>query len=160
VREILELWLVESVTDIYFFKKGACDLFHLFFFFFFFFFFRWVVVLFLNSISFKHHARSVRGIHDRESTPRNGVGVSGGGRGGHDLDVPLNVVIPMGGLFKHGHSVVPPPLRNIVGRPIIFWLLDHLTLGPHDTVWIGLPKEVDEYFALSKQVRHGVPIGT
>jgi hypothetical protein len=64
----------------------------------------------------------------------------------------------MGGLFKHGHSVVPPPLRNIVGRPIIFWLLDHLTLGPRDTVWIGLPKEVDEYFALSKQVSTSVDL--
>ena len=31
---------------------------------------------------------------------------------------------------------------NIVGRPILFWLIDHLTLSPDDTVWIGLPKEV------------------
>jgi hypothetical protein len=46
---------------------------------------------------------------------------------------------------------------NIVGRPIIFWLLDHLTLGPLDEVWIGLPKEVDDYFGLGKQLAHEFP---
>jgi len=65
---------------------------------------------------------------------------------------PLNVIIPMGGLFKSS-SAMPPPLRNIVGRPILFWLLDHLALGPDDKVWIGVPKEVDDSFALSKQLR-------
>ena len=103
-------------------------------------------------------------------------------------DEPLNIVIPMGGL--KANSVVPRPLMNIVGRPIIFWLLDHLQLMPNDTVWIGLPKEVgagpvlhplllrfltaplcyvcpfalfekvDEYFALSKQLAVEFPLLT
>jgi len=76
--------------------------------------------------------------------------------GSDDQGSPLNVLIPMGGL-KKSESVIPRPMMNIVGRPIIFWLLDHLTLGPLDEVWIGLPKEVDDYFGLGKQLAHEFP---
>jgi hypothetical protein len=108
-----------------------------------------------------HFRRNGNGRNDGTTTTTNSAstsrGSNGGGSGrssngsGSSRSSALNVIIPMGGLKNN--SVVPPPLRNIVGRPIVFWLLDHLTLGPEDTVWIGLPQEVDEYFALSKQVR-------
>mmetsp|Transcript_70018 Transcript_70018/g.158304 ORF Transcript_70018/g.158304 Transcript_70018/m.158304 type:complete len:417 (+) Transcript_70018:106-1356(+) len=67
----------------------------------------------------------------------------------------LNVLIPMGGLKPD--SVVPGPLKHIVGRPVLWWLLDHLTLGPEDAVWIALPREVDDYFGVAKQLAHEYP---
>ena len=70
---------------------------------------------------------------------------------------PLNVLIPMGGLTIDKKHRCPKPLINIVGRPIIFWILDHLRLGRHDTLWLAVPEDIDKAFALSKQLRDEFP---
>ncbi|CAM9675491.1 unnamed protein product [Ascophyllum nodosum] len=40
---------------------------------------------------------------------------------------------------------MPKPLVvNIVGRPMLFWLLDNLNFKPRDTLWVGAQQELDE----------------
>ncbi|KAJ6439792.1 phosphatase iiic [Purpureocillium lavendulum] len=68
---------------------------------------------------------------------------------------PLNIIIPIGGVgsrfAKHGYRY-PKPLINIVGRPMLLWLLDCLTLEPDDAVWIAVSQEVDEEFLIGQLV--------
>jgi len=65
----------------------------------------------------------------------------------------MNIVIPMGGIGERFARVgyrcarsptlrtperarsFPKPLVNLVGRPMIFWLLDNLDLTPDDRVY-------------------------
>jgi NDP-sugar pyrophosphorylase family protein len=67
----------------------------------------------------------------------------------------MNIVIPMGGIGERFARVgyrcaclgaaccpvltpffsFPKPLVNLVGRPMIFWLLDNLDLTPEDRVY-------------------------
>lgn len=69
---------------------------------------------------------------------------------------PLNVVIPMGGIgsrfAKNGYRH-PKPLINIVGRPMILWLIDNLKLTSMDTIWIGLNSGIEQEFQVSDLVR-------
>ncbi|KAI3636081.1 hypothetical protein MIR68_005962 [Amoeboaphelidium protococcarum] len=69
---------------------------------------------------------------------------------------PLNVVIPMGGIgsrfAKNGYRH-PKPLINIVGRPMILWLIDNLKLTSMDTIWIGLNAGIEQEFQVSDLVR-------
>lgn len=62
---------------------------------------------------------------------------------------PLNVIIPIGGVgsrfAKHGYRY-PKPLINIVGRPMLLWLLDSLSLKPGDTLWMAINEEIDDEF--------------
>ena len=74
--------------------------------------------------------------------------------------VPLNVIIPMGGssaAFAREGYVAPVPLLRIIGRPMIFWLLDNLSLAPHDTVSIGVLRAFDSQFGLERQLRAEYP---
>jgi len=68
---------------------------------------------------------------------------------------PLNIIIPIGGVgsrfAKRGYRY-PKPLINIVGRPMLLWLLDCLTLQPDDVVWIAVSEEVDEEFLIGQLV--------
>ncbi|KAM4055038.1 phosphatase iiic [Hirsutella rhossiliensis] len=61
----------------------------------------------------------------------------------------LNVIIPIGGVgsrfAKHGYRY-PKPLINIVGRPMLLWLLDSLSLKTGDTVWIAINEDIDDEF--------------
>ena len=36
---------------------------------------------------------------------------------------------------------------------MIFWLLDNLSLAPHDTVSIGVARSLDSQFGLERQLR-------
>ena len=74
--------------------------------------------------------------------------------------VPLNVIIPMGGssaAFAREGYAAPVPLLRIIGRPMIFWLLDNLSLAPHDTVSIGVLRAYDSQFGLERQLRAEYP---
>ncbi|KAF4509345.1 hypothetical protein G6O67_003523 [Ophiocordyceps sinensis] len=69
---------------------------------------------------------------------------------------PLNVIIPIGGVgsrfAKHGYRY-PKPLINIVGRPMLLWLLESLSLQAGDTVWIAINEDVDDEFHVGQLVR-------
>lgn len=49
---------------------------------------------------------------------------------------------------------MPKPLINIVGRPMLFWLLDNLKFDAEDTVWLGVQRNLTRSFGL--QMRLGV----
>lgn len=75
--------------------------------------------------------------------------------------MPLNVLIPMGGLgsrfSKEGYRF-PKPLVNIVGRPMLFWLLDHLTgLTKNDIVWVAVSASIDSQFGLVQRLKTEYP---
>ncbi|CAM9711650.1 unnamed protein product, partial [Phaeothamnion confervicola] len=68
----------------------------------------------------------------------------------------MNILIPMGGkgtrFSKEGYRVAKP-LINIVGRPMIFRLLDDLAITSADTLWIGMARELDAEFHLGTRLR-------
>ena len=58
------------------------------------------------------------------------------------------VLIPLGGLgtrFKKYGYDLPKPLINVMGKPIIYWLLDNLNLSIIDLVVIPYNKEIAKY---------------
>lgn len=58
------------------------------------------------------------------------------------------IIIPLGGLgerFKKWGYKRPKPLINVMGKPIIFWLLDNLTITNIDIVLIPYNKELKKY---------------
>ena len=50
----------------------------------------------------------------------------------------MNIVVPLGRLtYLPGSSGKPLQMTAVLGRPVLFWLLDSLQLDyDHDTVWI------------------------
>ena len=85
------------------------------------------------------------------SPPSPGMGRARGG---------MNVIIPMGGIglrfAKEGYRMTKP-MVNIVGRPMLFWILDNLDLLPQDTLWIALMDEMDANFSVSERVKQQFP---
>lgn len=72
----------------------------------------------------------------------------------------LNIVIPIGGVgsrfSKLGYRY-PKPFINIVGRPMIFWLIDRLSIKPEDTLWIAISREVANDLHVAAQLRKEFP---
>lgn len=72
----------------------------------------------------------------------------------------LNIIIPIGGIgsrFQTEGYRFPKPLINIVGRPMIAWLIERLTIQPHDTVWIAINEEIDNEFHVNQLMRKWFP---
>lgn len=68
---------------------------------------------------------------------------------------PLNVIVPIGGIgsrFAREGYRFPKPLINIVGRPMILWMIDNLSLQPGDTLWMAINEEVDDEFRIGQLV--------
>lgn len=58
------------------------------------------------------------------------------------------ILIPLGGLgtrFKSNGYKLPKPLINVMGKPIISWLLDNLNLSNIDHVIIPYNQEIEKY---------------
>ena len=76
-------------------------------------------------------------------------------------DCPLNVVIPMGGLgrneFTNAGYPTPKPMIPVVGRPMLFWLLDNLDLRDTDAVWLGSKRDVEAEYGIEAAVRREYP---
>ena len=72
-----------------------------------------------------------------------------------DKSDPINVIIPIGGIgsrfAKEGYRY-PKPLVNIVGRPMLLWLVDNLSLRPCDTLWMAMNEDVDDEFRLGQLI--------
>ena len=73
----------------------------------------------------------------------------------------MNVIIPMGGLgsrFTNDGYRFPKPLVNIVGRPMLFWLVDHLVgLTERDILWLALSAQMDAQFGLIQRMKAEYP---
>lgn len=72
----------------------------------------------------------------------------------------INIIIPIGGIgsrfAKQGYRF-PKPLINIVGRPMLLWLIDNLSLRPCDTLWMAVNEELDDEFRIGQLVSKTFP---
>jgi capsule biosynthesis phosphatase len=60
----------------------------------------------------------------------------------------MNIIIPLGGLgkrFKKDGYIHPKPLINILGKPMIFHVLDNLILNKDDNLFLIYNKELNKY---------------
>ncbi len=60
----------------------------------------------------------------------------------------MKIIIPLGGLGERFSSCgykKPKPLINVMGKPIIFWLLDNLNLSKIDTIIIPYNSLLEKY---------------
>ncbi|CAF1095236.1 unnamed protein product [Adineta ricciae] len=72
----------------------------------------------------------------------------------------MNIIIPMGGIgnrFSKENYRFPKPLINIVGRPMLFWLFDHLETEDDDIIYLGLLENLDKQFNLSQRLKIEYP---
>eukprot|EP00581_Thalassiosira_minuscula_P017986 CAMPEP_0183731708 /NCGR_PEP_ID=MMETSP0737-20130205/36199_1 /TAXON_ID=385413 /ORGANISM="Thalassiosira miniscula, Strain CCMP1093" /LENGTH=266 /DNA_ID=CAMNT_0025964513 /DNA_START=84 /DNA_END=884 /DNA_ORIENTATION=- len=56
-----------------------------------------------------------------------------------DKDKGMNIIIPLGGIgsrFQTEGYTEPKPFIDVLGKPMIFWVIDNLTLSPHDDLVI------------------------
>jgi capsule biosynthesis phosphatase len=69
------------------------------------------------------------------------------------------VIIPLGGLgtrFKSAGYNLPKPLINVMGNPIVYWLLENLNLQDIEYVYIPYNKELKKY-RFEDQLRKDFP---
>lgn len=60
----------------------------------------------------------------------------------------MNIIIPLGGLgerFKNDGYILPKPLINIFGKPMIFYVIDNLCLTNKDKLIFIYNKELNKY---------------
>jgi hypothetical protein len=67
----------------------------------------------------------------------------------------------MGGLgrneFTNAGYPTPKPMIPVVGRPMLFWLLDNLDLRDTDAVWLGSKRDVEAEYGIEAAVRREYP---
>ncbi|CAM9226622.1 unnamed protein product, partial [Scytosiphon promiscuus] len=72
----------------------------------------------------------------------------------------MNIMIPMAGrgsrFLTEGYRQ-PKPLINIVGRPMLFWLLDNLKFEREDTIWVGVQRELEAGYGMEALLRKEYP---
>ena len=71
----------------------------------------------------------------------------------------MNIIIPLGGIgarFQSEGYTRPKPLINVLGRPMIFHVLDNLHLSSDDTIYIAYNGDLDKY-SFSDEIRHHNP---
>ncbi|CAF1162552.1 unnamed protein product [Adineta steineri] len=72
----------------------------------------------------------------------------------------MNILIPMGGIghrFSKENYRFPKPLINIVGRPMLFWLLDNLDTKEDDIIYLGLLESLEKQFNLVQTIKMEYP---
>jgi len=60
----------------------------------------------------------------------------------------VNIIIPLGGLGKRFSEFgyrLPKPLIRLFFKPIIFWLLDNLSINKNDNVYLICNKFLKKY---------------
>jgi capsule biosynthesis phosphatase len=60
----------------------------------------------------------------------------------------MNIIIPCGGLgerFLREGYVAPKPLIPAMGKPILFWLLDELHVGPEDLIVVAYSADLEKW---------------
>jgi capsule biosynthesis phosphatase len=60
----------------------------------------------------------------------------------------INVIVPLGGYgrrFSEAGFNLPKPLIRVMGKPLLFWVLDSLVLAPEDRLFIPYNTELDSF---------------
>jgi len=60
----------------------------------------------------------------------------------------MNIFIPIGGKgerFKQDNYKFPKPLINVLGKPLILWVLDNLNISSEDKIFIVYNSELEDY---------------
>eukprot|EP00438_Fugacium_kawagutii_P035132 Skav218772 [mRNA] locus=scaffold1372:340995:342750:- [translate_table: standard] len=73
---------------------------------------------------------------------------------------PLSVIIPMGGSgvdFAEAGFRMPKPLVNIVGRPVLMWVLDYLSVGKDDSIFLAVPAPILKQYDIKKMLTRMLP---
>jgi len=71
----------------------------------------------------------------------------------------MNIIIPIGGVgkrFQDEGYTRPKPLINVLGRPMIFHVLDNLKLNDDDNILIVYNGDLDK-FGFSEEIKHHNP---
>ncbi|CAF4883143.1 unnamed protein product [Rotaria sp. Silwood1] len=72
----------------------------------------------------------------------------------------MNILIPMGGIglrFSKKNYRFPKPLIKIVGRPMLFWLLDYLDTKEDDIIYIGILANMEKQFDFIQTLKMEYP---
>jgi len=60
----------------------------------------------------------------------------------------MNIIIPLGGIgkrFSDNGYTKPKPLIKVLGKEVIFWLLDSLDVKSEDSIFIPYNEFLDAY---------------
>jgi NDP-sugar pyrophosphorylase family protein len=71
----------------------------------------------------------------------------------------INLIIPMNGLgnrFREEDYQMPKPLINVLGKPMLFWLLDNLNLSKLNSITIPYTSLLDA-FSFQNQLKQRYP---
>lgn len=72
----------------------------------------------------------------------------------------INILIPMAGLgsrFQKEGYILPKPLIDIVGRPMISWLIANLHICPQDTLYLAVQQNIDRQFGIVETLERQFP---
>ncbi|CAG9462708.1 unnamed protein product [Pedinophyceae sp. YPF-701] len=72
----------------------------------------------------------------------------------------MNIIIPMGGIgnrFRSDGYRFPKPLVNVLGRAMLYWLLDHLSLVDGDVVYYAIDCVIEHDFQLYDRLKKEYP---
>jgi dTDP-glucose pyrophosphorylase len=64
---------------------------------------------------------------------------------------------PTGSRFKKLGYRYPKPFINIVGRPMLFWIVDRLSLKSQDELFIAINSQISEDMQLASTLRKEYP---
>lgn len=73
----------------------------------------------------------------------------------------MNIIIPLGGIgkrFAEEGYTRPKPLINVLGKPMIFHVLDNLKLTENDSIYIVYNGDLDKYGFIDEMIHHNPKI--
>jgi len=111
----------------------------------------------LRELSQKEAEVAALRLQLRERTQQESAGACGGEL---ETERPMAIVVPMVGLgnaFAQAGFRYPKPLVNIVGRPVLLWLLDRLEPKPGDLVLLAVPAIMERQHGVSKILAREYP---
>ena len=60
----------------------------------------------------------------------------------------MKILIPLGGIgqrFSDANYTTPKPLIKVLGKPILFWVIDNLNLTDEDELYITYNESLDKH---------------
>ena len=60
----------------------------------------------------------------------------------------MKILIPLGGIgkrFSDANYTTPKPLIKVLGKPLLFWVIDNLNLSEYDELYITYNESLDRH---------------